>query len=226
MPFRSLTLKVADEPGGVATALAMYYLPGRKAEVIGRSVPLDALTFDAVSRQEPIFIQNFGCEGIGHEDAVSARGVGCLLMAPPSVVDEVSYPFNRTFLFVHFDRMTAREAGGRWNTQPTLNLALKADPQRVRLDRDMFVNLLVNPFLAVDAKPLQLVVRWGKERRGGIAVRERQWFSLPVSSNDWSGNRIWSVPVAIDFPDGRTILFHEVALTQSPRGALPQALVP
>ena len=39
-----------------------------------------------------------------------------------------------------------------------------------------------------------------------------------VGSNDWSGNRLWTLPVSIDFPDGRTILFHEIALTESPRG--------
>jgi hypothetical protein len=222
MPFRSVTLKIADEPNGVPAALAMYYMPGRKAQVIGRGISPDQLPFDSVSRQEPMFIQNFGCEGVGHGDTVPARGVGCLLMAPPSMAVNTSYPFNRTFLFLRFDRMTAREPGGRWNTQPTLNLTLTADPQRVGLDREVFLNFLVNPFLAADARPLRLVVRWGRERRGEIAVRERQWLSLPVGSNDWSGNRVWTVPVAIDFPDSRTILFQEVALTESPRGTLAE----
>ena len=53
-----------------------------------------------------MFIQNFGCEGVGHGDTVSAPGVGCLLMAPPSMTVGTSYPFNRTFLFLDFDRMT------------------------------------------------------------------------------------------------------------------------
>ena len=48
----------------------------------------------------------------------------------------------------------------------------------------------------------------------------RQWFSLPVGSDDWTGNRLWTVPVAIDFPDGSKILFQETALTESPRGRL------
>jgi hypothetical protein len=226
MPFRSVTLKVAGEPNGVPAALAMYYMPGRKAQVIGRGPSPDELVFDSVSRQEPMFIQNFGCEGVGHADTVSARGVGCLLMAPPSMASGTSYPFNRTFLFMRFDRMTPREPGGRWNTQPTLNLTLTADPQRVGLDRDMFLNLLVDPFLAADAKPLRLIVRWGRERRGEIAVRQRQWLSLPVGSNDWSGNRVWTVPIAIDFPDRRTILFQEVALTESPRGTLAEPALP
>ena len=48
----------------------------------------------------------------------------------------------------------------------------------------------------------------------------RQWFSLPVGSDDWTGNRLWTVPVAIDFPDRSKILFQETALTESPRGPL------
>jgi hypothetical protein len=126
-----------------------------------------------------------------------------------------SYPFNRTLLFLEFDRMTAREQGGRWNTQSALNLRLTADPQRLRLDREMHMNFLVNTFRA---EPLQLVVRWGKGRHGVVLVAERQWFSVPVGSDDWSGNRLWTAPVTIEFPEGRTILFHEVALTESPRG--------
>jgi hypothetical protein len=51
-----------------------------------------------------------------------------------------------------------------------------------------------------------------------ISVGDRQWFSLPVGSKDWNGNRLWNLPIRFDFPDGRTVLFHEVSLTESPRG--------
>jgi hypothetical protein len=221
MPFRAFTLRVSDQPNGLSTALAMYYMPGRKAHVIGRDVSLDKLPFESVSRQQPMFIQSFGCQGVGHGDTVSAPGVGCLLLAPPSMTVGTSYPFNRTFLFLDFDRMTAREPGGRWNTQSTLNLRLTADPQRARLDREMHLNFLVNTFRM---EPLQLLVRWGKGRRGMVLVGERQWFSLPVGSNDWNGNRLWTAPVTIEFPEGRTILFHEVALTESPRGKVAEVV--
>ncbi|HUP39044.1 MAG TPA: hypothetical protein VM115_02905, partial [Vicinamibacterales bacterium] len=153
MPFQAFTLKVADQPNGLSTALAMYYLPGRKADVIGRGVATNRLPFEHVTRQQPMFIQNFGCEGVGHADAVSAPGVGCLLMAPPSMTVGTSYPFNRTFLFLHFDRMSARDPGGRWNAGPTLNLRLTADPQRAPLNRDLYLNFLVNPFLPAGVKP-------------------------------------------------------------------------
>ena len=65
LPFQTFTLKVADEPGGLSTALAMYYIPGRKVHVIGRGVAIEQLPFENVSRQQPMFIQNFGCEGVG-----------------------------------------------------------------------------------------------------------------------------------------------------------------
>jgi hypothetical protein len=224
MPFRALTLKVADQPNGLSTMLAMYYMPGRKAEVIGRGVAPDELPFDSVSRQHPMFIHNFGCEGVGHDDTVSVPGVGCLLMAPPSMMVGTSYPFNRTFLFLRLDRMTSREPGGRWNSQSTAHVRLTADPQRARFDRDMYINFLVDPFLQPGAEPQRLLLRWGKERRGEIVVSERGWFSLPVGSSDWNGNRLWTTRIAIDVPDGRKILFQELALTESPRGRVAMKL--
>jgi hypothetical protein len=220
MPFRALTLKVDDEPDGLSTALAMYFLPGRNSRVIGRGVPPDQLPFDTVSRQQPMFIQGFGCEGVGHGDVMPAPRVGCLLMEPPSMTLGISYPFNRTFLFMQFDRMTAREQGGRRKMHPTMNLRRTADPQRERLDRELYLNVLVNPFFEAGAEPLRLGLRWGNSRQGGIEVREQQWCSVPVGSSDWSGNRLWTVPVTFDFPDQRTLLFQEVSLTESPPGTV------
>ncbi len=222
MPFQTFTLKIADEPGGLSTALAMYYIPGRKVQVIGRGVANDQLPFENVSRQQPMFIQNFGCEGVGHGDTVSAPGLGCLLMAPPSMTAESSYPFNRAFLFLDFDRMTPRELAGRWNTDPVLNLKLTADPQRTPLDREMHINFRVETFAPDGGKPLRLVVRWGRNRRGEVMVGGQQWFSLPVGRDDWTGNRLWTVPITIDFPDRSAILFQETALTESPRGQVAE----
>ena len=218
LSFRSMTLKVADEPNGLSTALAMYYLPGRKTEVFGRGVSLQGLSFESVSKEQPMFIQNFGCAGVGHTDAVSVPRVGCVLMAPPSMAIGTSYPFNQTFLFLSFDYMTPREPGGRWNTRPTLHLRATADPQRVRLDRDLFINLLVDAFLTEGAKPRRLVVTWGADQRGETLLGVRKWFSLPVRSGDWTGNRLWTLPITIDFPDRRAILFQSMEMTETPRG--------
>lgn len=222
VPFPALTL-VTDERNALSTALAMYYISGRKTHVIGRRVALDTLPFETVSRQQPMFIQYFGCEGVGHVDTISTPTVGCLLMAPPSMSVGTSYRLNRTYLFLDFDSVTSRDPGGQWNTQPTLNLRLMADPQRTGLDREMYINFLVDPFLAAGVEPLRLTVQWGKERRGEVMVGERLWFSLPVGSHDWSGNRVWTAPVAIELHDAR-ILFQEVALTESPRGQVAEVL--
>jgi hypothetical protein len=62
----------------------MYYLPGRKAQVFGRAVPAQDLPFNEVSKEQPLFVQNFGCAGAGHSDAVSVEGVGCLLWRLPA----------------------------------------------------------------------------------------------------------------------------------------------
>jgi hypothetical protein len=219
MPFRAVSLKPADEPSGLSTMLAMYYLPGRKADVFKRGIALDELPFENVSRQQPMFINNISCVGVGHDDTVYIPGVGCLLMAPPSMTMGIPYLFNRTFLFIRYGRMTPREPAGRWNTQPTLTLRLTADPERVPLNREMYVNFLASPS---GGEPLRLKLHWGKDRRGEVVASVRQWLSLVVGSNDWSGNRLWTLPVSFAFPDGRTVLFHELALTESPRGIVAQ----
>ena len=219
-PFSAVTLKVDDASDGLSAALAMYYLPGRTAEVIGRGVSLQELPFDSISTRQPMFVHNFGCSGVGHDDVVPLQGVGCVLWAPPSAAMDVSYSFGQTFLFLSFDRMTPREPGGRWNTRPTVELRMMADPARVALDRELFVNLLVDPLLPAGPSPQSLTATWGAGRRGGIAVDRRQWFSLPVRNGDWKGNRVWSVSLQIDIPDKRRLLFQEMSLTAVPRGSV------
>ncbi len=223
MPFQAFTLRVADEPNGLSTALAMYYMPGRKAHVIGRGVSLDELPFETVSTAATDVHSELrmpGCRTWRH----SIRA-GCWLPADGaaehdrrdfvSLQPDISLPGLRSH-----DARAIRAADGIRGRRSTCGLT--ADPQRARLDREMYINFLVNPFLPAGVKPQRLVLRWGTGRRGEVVVGERQWFSLPVGSNDWSGNRLWTVPVAIDFPDGRTILFQEVALTESPRGQVAE----
>jgi hypothetical protein len=217
--FRAVTLKTDDVPDGLAAALALYYLPGRNADVIGRGVSLQDLPFDSVSAEQPMFVENFACSGVGHAAVESIPGVGCLLWAPPSVATDVSYLFSQTFLFLSFDRLSPREPGGRWNTRPTVQVRVTADPARVALDRDLFVNLLVDPFLPAGTSQ-ELAVNWGVDRRGEVRLDEREWFSLAVGSADWKGNRVRSVLISIDIPDKRRVMFQEIALTASPRGLL------
>lgn len=219
-PFRALTLKIDEPVNSLSTALALYFLHTKKAQVIDSEVEVSELQYDAVSRQQPVFIHRFGCQGAGHNEIVEVRGIGCLILSPPSMMVGTPYPFNRVFLFMSYEGMTAREPGGRWNTRPTLSLKLTSDPGRASLDQEMYVNFFVNPFLPAGVKPQRLVFRWGKDRRGETSVGEEVWFSLPIRTEDWTGNRLWTLPITIDFLDGRTILFHELSLTETPRGTL------
>ena len=82
--------------------------------------------------------------------------------APAFELDK-PYPFNRTFLFLSVDGMTNREPGGRWNIGRAVPLTLTVDPERVPVDRDLYVNLFVNPFLPPDVKPQRLTVQMGIE---------------------------------------------------------------
>ena len=99
------------------TWVALYFLPSKKVHVISpHFYPSEPLSFEPVSRERPLLMQSWGCEGIGHDETIAVTGVGCLLLAPPSLTLAAQYPFNRTFLFVGFEGLGPREhAGGRWN---------------------------------------------------------------------------------------------------------------
>jgi hypothetical protein len=217
-PLRELRVKLTRDPGGLLTAMTRYYLPATKLHVIAPGARLG--DFETVSRQTPLLVQNFGCEGVGHADTVSIPDVGCVLLASPSLTLDTVYPFNRTFLAVDFGNMSEREQGGRWSTGTALRLRLLVDPERTPAARPLYVNLLLNPFLPEGVEPQRLVVAWGPRKKGTIAVGESVWISIPVSSEDWSGNRVWELPIAIDFPDQRTILFDALSISEIARGPL------
>jgi hypothetical protein len=80
------------------------------------------------------------------------------------------------------------------------------------------VNLFVNPFLRESDQPIRLVLSWGSNRRGEFMLKQQEWISVPVRSADWVGNRSWALPITIEFPNGRTILFHEWSVSGQPRG--------
>ena len=63
--FGEITLKIEHDPNGLLAAMTRYFLPDRKVHVIAPRVRVRDLPFETVSRQSPILIQNFGCEGVG-----------------------------------------------------------------------------------------------------------------------------------------------------------------
>jgi len=221
-PFAELTLRVDRDPDGLLAASTRYFLPTKTIRVIGASTRLHDLPFGMISHRSPLLIQDFGCDGVGHPDVVAVDGVGCTLFAPPSLTLDMRYPFNRTYLAIAFDGMTAREPGGRWNVGRTVELRLLADPGRLPVERPLYVNFSLNPFLPAEVPGVLLKFAWGSGRTGEVNVQRAATISVPVGSGDWSGSRVWSLPVSIDFQDGRTVLFHEVSVSETPHGLLVQ----
>lgn len=220
-PFSEMTLKMDEEPAAFLTWLALYFLPSKRVHVVSEIFsPNEPLDLGQIAPARPLLIQGYSCDGIGHDETMTVGGVGCLVSAPPSLVTETPYPFNRSFMFIEFDAMTTREAGGRWNTRPTLALKLTADPRRVSLGRDLYVNLLIQPFLPAGTKPQRLLFSWGSDRHGETLVADRDWVSLPISTTDWEGEWLSTLPVSIGFPDGRTLLFQELSVTAAPAGPI------
>ena len=220
--FGEITLKIEHDPHGLLTAMTRYFLPDKKVHVIAPRVRVRDLPFETVSRESPILIQNFGCEGVGHGDVIPISGAGCVVFAPPAFELDKPYAFNRTFLFLSVDGMTTREPGGRWNIGRAVPLTLIVDPERVRVDRDLYINLFVNPFLPPDVKAQPLTLKWGSNRAGETAVDAQGWVSIPISAGDWSGNRVWRLPMTVGFPDGRTMLFHDLLVSEKTRGRVVQ----
>jgi hypothetical protein len=220
--FGEITLKIEHDPNGLLTSITRYFLPDKKVHVIPPRIRVRDLPFETVSRQSPILIQNFGCEGVGHSDVMAIPDAGCVVFAPPAFELDKPYPFNRTFLFLGVDGMSNREPGGRWNTGRRVSLSLVVDPQRVPVDRNLYVSFLVNPFLPPDVKPQGLTFNWGSNRGGETHVDAQSWVSVPISARDWTGNRVWRLPMTIGLPDRRTMLFHDLLISEKPRGPVVQ----
>ncbi len=144
-------------------------------------------------------------------------------MAPPSMTVGTVLPFQRTFLFRALRPYDSARTGRpvEHATDPQL-AADSRSATDVPLDREMYVNFLASR-PAGGIEPLRLTLRWGKDRRGEVVVGER----LVAQSRRWQQRLeretvCGLLPVSIDFPDGRTMLFHELALTESPRGVVAQ----
>ena len=114
--FREIVVRMQDTPGAFATYLAIYFMPSKQVQVVAEHFnPHVPLSFERVTPQRPLLLEGFGCEGVGHDDVLDVEGVGCLLYEPPSPSDGITYPFNRTFLFLELGNVGPRQTEGRWN---------------------------------------------------------------------------------------------------------------
>lgn len=234
--FRDITVRMDETGDAFATLLAIYFMPDKNVHIISpRLARDDKLSWDQVSPERPLLLQNVGCEGIGHDDVLPVPEIGCLLYAPPSLALDRPYSFNQTYLFVELTGLGPREPSGRWNTGPSVTLTLTGDLKRVSLFQDSFVNLRVNPYLPPGASHQRLVLGWGHGRRAEVTLTGREVISLPISRGDWTGVRLWTLPIAIDLPDGvvppymyapkqnavdgpLAALFEELSVTSTPAG--------
>jgi hypothetical protein len=235
--FRELSVWMSDQPNGFPTWLALYFLPTKRVHVVSSIFrPNEPLSFEQISRQRPLLIQDYGCEGVGHDDTITVPGVGCLLLAPPSLALATPYPFNGSFLFIDLEGIDARESWGRWNLRSTALLKLTADLRRIQVYPDTYVNLLLSPYLPPGKTRQRLVFSWGANQHAEASMSDREWISLPVRNADWTGNWVLTLPISIDLPDataphwldgpeGRyeerrqlAIAFEELSISASPRG--------
>ena len=234
--FRELAVQM-DDSNPFGPFLALYFLPSKRVHVISSSFrPNEPLSFERVSRQRPLLIQNYGCEGVGHDDTMTVPGVGCLLLAPPSLALATSYPFNQSLLFVHFEGLGLREPQGRWNSRSSTTLELTADLRRAYVYRDTYVNLRLNPYLPPGTLRQRLLFTWGANEHAEVALGAGGWVSLPVGPADWMGDRLSKLAIAIALPDSASphwveapggryrevrplaVMFEELSVTVSPAG--------
>jgi len=230
--FRELDVQL--EEGGT-TMLAAYFVRSKVLHLVSRSYyPSEPVVLERVSRRRPYLIQNFGCEGVGHDETQAIPGVGCLLLGPPSVTPDTHYPFSRTFLAITSVGLGLRESWGRWNAGTVADVTFTADAQRMPIDRGGFLNLQLVPHPVPGLAARRLSLSWGAERRAETVLAARGWISLPVTERDWSGGpKLYTLTVSVATPDAvplRTVEpgsvesrplalgFEDVSLTTGPRG--------
>ena len=201
--FREMSIEMEFEPSDFQTWLALYFLPSKRVHVVSTVFsPNEPLALEHISRLRPHLKQNYGCQGIGHDETVTVPDVGCLLLAPPSLALDTVYPFNSSFLFVELGRIGEREPDGRWNTDSSVSLDVMVDPRRVRVDRDVYANLRLSPYLAPGTPWQRPVFSWGAGRRAEVRLEGQEWNSLPTRAVDWTGSWLWTLPISVDLPDG------------------------
>ena len=244
LPFRELSIRMVEDSGELPTWVALYYLPSKRVHVTESTFsPSEPLSFEQISRQWPLFVHNYGCEGIGHGDTVTVQDAGCLMTAPPSLAEDVPYPFNRSFLFVGLSGFGPREPGGRWNWRSSVLLTLHADPRRIRVGQDLYVNLHLSPVVPQGDTGRRMAISWGDGRRAETALTGQDQISLRVTPRDWNGRRLRTLQVGVEFPDTVSgtdrsttdardeappppvMLFQELSISSRPRGTLvPETL--
>jgi hypothetical protein len=192
------------EMGGFsATFMPVYFIRQKHLHLVDESYyPSEKLSLDRVSRSWPYFTQKFPCDAAGHSDSMPIAGVGCLLFNPPSPQLDVSYSFNRPqMFFTPVSGFGPPEPWGRWLVGHAAHFELEADTQRVPLDRMLYLNLSIDPYIPPRGTHQRLVFSWGAGRHATVELARREWVSIPLEALDWQGLRVRTVAVRLDMPD-------------------------
>ena len=217
-----------------STMLAMYFVRTKLMHPVGQvDFPSEAIDYKRVSADRPLFVQDFGCEGVGHRDTMAIPDIGCLLFSPPSVALDTPYPLNRTFMPVTVEGFGGREPQGRRSIRRRVGLELIADLRRIAVDQSAWVNLLMAPRFTDRQTVHRLDFSWGQGRKASGALSSREWISLGVRSEDWRGERIRTLAIALDLADAgapgslvpdsqdpvrASVLLEEVSISTRPAG--------
>jgi hypothetical protein len=200
--FREVTVMMNEGADGLASWMALYLLPDKLVHVVSqRNEPNEPLSYDTVTPQRPLLVQDLGCDGVGHGDVADVPVIGCLLFGPPSLALDTPYPFSRSYAFVTAAGLGQREPVGRWNADGIVTLTLLADITRVHLFDDVAVNLRVTPYLPPGTAQQRLLITWGSDHRADVVFTGPRTVSLAVRRADWSGTRMWRLPISIELPD-------------------------
>jgi hypothetical protein len=236
--FSDVTIRMSESTGVYPTWIATYFLPSKRVHIVSDAFrPSEPLAYDAVTEHRPLLLDGVGCDGIGHDQVRDIAGIGCLIFAPPSLVLDQPYLFNQTYVFVDLAGLGPREPEGRWNVAQKVGITMQADIRRVSLFEPAFVNVKVNPYLPPGITHQRLELQWGSGRAARAVVDREMTISLPVARNDWTGTRMWTLPISIGLPDAVPpqwmyaprgnvaagplgALFEEVSVTHVPTGTV------
>ena len=225
------------EMGGFGvTFMPVYFIRDKELHLISESYyPREKLSLDRVSRTWPYFTENFECDAVGHTNTMTIHGVGCLLFDPPSPELDTSYPFSRTFMFMtSMAGLGPPEPWGRWSVGNLVQIELEADAQRMPLDREVYLNLQMRPYLPPRAQHQRLLFSWGSGGEASVDLAAREWLSVRLDKAHWKGVRVRTVMIRLDLPDAvapstvqdspetrpLAVAFEDLSLSTSPRGRL------
>jgi hypothetical protein len=202
--FRAVSLW-SDNPRDLGTALALYFLPSKRVHVVGDNSTFNLQLAEQISPVHPLLVLG-DCPDADGELAVRVAEVGCLLKAPPTPALGTQYSFASRVAFMTAEGLDRREPTGRWNRTDQVRLRLTADARRMSVAGELYVNLHLQPFLPPGVRSEQRMdLEWGANRRAKTTLDDKQgwteWISLPVRSEDWSGNWVWMLPISIGLPD-------------------------